>query len=116
MVVSTENRARPLTGVQGEYDQNERTIPIDRTGINQQGQGSMVFYIFAALVLLVGGYYLYNYYVSPGAMSPTVTQTAPSTAPAAPKVDAPAQTPTIAPSTTPPAVSPVTPPVDQKIP
>jgi hypothetical protein len=117
MAVSADHRVRPIAGAETEFDQDERTIPSVRSGIDEAGQGTTVFYIFAALVILVGGYYVYDNYVSPGAMTPNVTQTTtPPPVTTAPFADAPSQTPPVAPSITAPADTPVAPAVDPKIP
>ncbi len=121
MAVSAENRTRPIAGVRTEYDSNEPQATLDRTGMNQTSKGSMVYFVFAALAILVGGYYFYNYYASPTAVTPTVTQAAPAPVVAAPKVDmpaptTPAQTPAAVPPASPPADVPATPLTDQKTP
>jgi hypothetical protein len=111
MATTTDNK-RPVTGAESEFDHASRTTPRPEIRVNQtnQGSGSTIAYIIAALVIAVAGYYLYTSYYSPTAVTPTVTQTTPPPATTAPAADAPVVTPPAATSTTPPAAVPATPP------
>ncbi len=112
MAVSTDNRMHPIASAEREFSEEQVEIPPVRTGMNQSSQGSRVFYIFAAFILLAGGYYIYNSYAGSSMMTPDVVQTSPAPVTAVPQVDAPAQT---APVAT-PADGPLTPPAEQKTP
>jgi hypothetical protein len=121
MALSAERRTPPIAGIETELDQNDPVMPRSRTGMRQPGNTSMVYYILAALVLLVVGYYFFGQNVNSVGVTPAVTQAPPPpvVAPAEvdpPKVDAPSQTPAVTPSTTPPAQAPIVAPTDQKLP
>jgi hypothetical protein len=113
MATTTDNK-RPVTGAESEFDHASRTTPRPEIRVNQtnQGSGSTIAYIIAALVIAVAGYYLYTSYYSPTSVTPSVTQTTPPPAVTAPAADAPAVTPpaATAPATDAPAATPATPP------
>jgi zona occludens toxin (predicted ATPase) len=105
MVISTNQKPRPMSAVDPTLEQDSmRQAPPDirvRNSVQNKG-GNTFAYVILALVLLFGGYMLYNYN-STGTSINTVsdkTEVAPSTAapvpPAAtdvsPKADAPAAT------------------------
>jgi hypothetical protein len=114
MATPAENRPNPNLGADTEFELQERMIAPNRTRMVQSKQGSTVLYILAALVILVGGYYVYSNYMSTDVRTPPLTQTTPAPV-TSPTLDAPAVKPPAEPSTT-PEVLPTAPVTDQKTP
>jgi hypothetical protein len=106
MVTITENRPRPITGAESEFD--HASLPLSRPGIGAtqsgQGSGNSIAYLIAVLVIAVGGYFLYTSYYGPTTIPAAVTQPSPPVAPA-PAVDEPALTPPAAVPAAPPATT-----------
>ena len=105
MATTTENRPRPVTGAESEFDHASRATPRPEIRVNQSNQGSnsSIPYLILALVLIVGGYFLYTNYWNPTSMVPAATQSSTTLPKSEVIVPAPV---------TPPAVTTVTPPVD----
>ncbi len=104
MATSTDQKPRPVTGTESDFDRTQRAAARPEVRINQtnQGSGNSIAYIIAALVVLVGAYYLYTSYYSPTVMPPTTTEIAPAPAPATPPAAPAAEAPA---SATPPAAT-----------
>jgi hypothetical protein len=108
MAVTNETRPRPVTGAESEFDRASRTMPRPEVRVNQTNNGSngVIAYLIAALVIVVGGYYVYTSYYAPTAPTPAATQSSTTL----PKSD------TVVPVTpvpaTPPAESTATPPAE----
>ena len=111
MATTTENRPRPITGAESEFNHASRAMPRPEIRVSQsnQGAGNAIAYIIAALVIAVGGYYFYISYYNPAVVAPAITQTTPPPTATAPAVDMPVVTPPAATSTTPPTIVPATP-------
>ena len=121
MATTTETRPRPVTGAESEFDHASHATPRPEIRVNQSnlGSNSSIPYLILALVLIVGGYFLYTNYWNSTFMAPAATQSSttlpksevivpvPVTPPAAttvtPPVDAPATTPVV--PATPPATT-----------
>jgi hypothetical protein len=105
MATTTENRPRILTGAESEFDHASRATQRPEVRVNQsnQGSGATFAYIILALVVIVGGYFLYTNYSGVPATAPATTQSDTTL----PKSEVIVPTPPAASTATPPADAPV---------
>jgi hypothetical protein len=102
MVTITENKQRPVTGAESEFDHAPRPIshPEIHATRSSQGSGNVIAYLIAILVIAIGGYFLFTSYYGPTTVPAAVTQSSPP-----PVVDEPVLTPPAAVPATPPATT-----------
>ena len=76
MVVYAEQKPRTVTGAESEFDRAENAIPRPEIRVTQSnlGSNSAITYLIAALVLIVGAYFLYTNNWSTATVVPSVTQ------------------------------------------
>jgi hypothetical protein len=121
MATTTETRTRPPIGTEFGGTSNTTPRPDIRVTQSNAGSNSAFAYIIAALVVIIGGYYVYTSYYSPTITAPAATQSStlpksetvipvapvPATPPAATTTVTPVEPPATAPAApaTPPATT-----------
>ena len=110
MVVYAEQKPRTVTGAESEFDRAENAIPRPEIRVTQSnlGSNSAITYLIAALVLIVGAYFLYTNNWNTATVVPSVTQN--NTTLPAPDLIVPVPvTPPVSEKTAPPVTVPAAP-------